>query len=53
MSVVDGRAARHTTWAECERRVKGRPGARCKKAMTPAEEEAILRSWGFLPDDVE
>jgi len=53
VSVVDGRAARHTTWAECERRVKGRPGARYKKAMTPAEEEAILHSWGFSPDDVE
>src|SRR5262249_31488351 len=52
VSVVDGRPARHATWAECERRVKGRSGARFKKAMTAAEEEAILRSWGFTPDDV-
>jgi ribonuclease HI len=52
VSVVDGQPARHATWAECERRVKGRSGARYKKAMTPAEEEAILQSWGFSRDDV-
>ena len=52
LSVVDGEPARHTTWADCERRVKGRSGARFKKAMSVAEEEAILRSWGFSVDDV-
>src|SRR5438093_11956693 len=52
VSLVDGRPARHATWADCERRVKGRSGARYKKAMTPAEEAAILRSWGFSCDDV-
>jgi ribonuclease HI len=52
LSLVDGRPARHATWPECERRVKGRSGARFKKAMTPAEEEAILRSGGFSRDDV-
>jgi ribonuclease HI len=52
LSLVDGRPARHATWAECERRVKGRSGARHKKAMSPADEEAILRGWGFSPDDV-
>ena len=52
LSLVDGRPARHASWAECERRVKGRSGARFKKAMTPAEEDAILRSWGFSADDV-
>ena len=51
LSVVDGRPARHATWAECERRVKGRSGARFKKAMSPADEEAILRSWGFSAND--
>jgi len=45
LSVVDGQLARHTTWADCERRVKGRPGARFKKAMSPADEAAILREW--------
>ena len=52
VSLVDGLPARHATWAECERRVKGRSGGRFKKAMTPAEEEEILRSWGFSADDL-
>ncbi len=47
LSVVDGVPMRHATWAECEARVKGRSGARFKKAMTAAEEGAILRGWGF------
>jgi ribonuclease HI len=45
LSLVDGELMRHSTWAECERRVKGRSGARFKKAMDPAEEVAILREW--------
>ena len=36
---------RHATWAECERRVKGKSNARFKKAMSAAEEAAILREW--------
>jgi ribonuclease HI len=45
LSVVDGELARHSTWADCERRVKGRTGARFKKAMSQADEAAILRDW--------
>jgi ribonuclease HI len=45
LSVVDGELARHATWAECERRVKGRAGARFKKAMSREDEAAILREW--------
>jgi ribonuclease HI len=45
LSVVDGELARHATWADCERRVKGRAGARFKKAMSAADEAAILREW--------
>ena len=52
LSVVDGKPMRHATWSECEQRVKGRAGARFKKAMSPAEQDAILRSWSFEPDDV-
>jgi ribonuclease HI len=37
---------RHATWAECEQRVKGRSGARFKKAMSAADEKAILQDWG-------
>lgn len=52
LSVVDGKPMRHATWNECEQRVKGRSGARFKKATSLAEQEAILRSWRFEPDDV-
>jgi ribonuclease HI len=46
LSVVDDVAMRHATWGECERRVKGRSGARFKKATSAADEAAILRAWG-------
>lgn len=52
LSVVDGKPMRHVTWPECERRVKGRSGARFKKAMSAADEAAILRAWGFSPSDL-
>jgi ribonuclease HI len=46
VSVVDGVARRHSTWTDCEQRVKGRSGARFKKAMSAADEAAILKAWG-------
>ena len=49
LSVVDGEAMRHTTWSDCERRVKGRSGARFKKSASAADEAAILRAWGVDP----
>ena len=52
LSVVDGKPSRHATWAECERRVKGRPGAKFKKALSAADEATILRGWGVDPADV-
>jgi ribonuclease HI len=50
LSLVDGQLMRHATWVECERRVKGRAGARFKKASSAADETAILRSWGVSED---
>jgi ribonuclease HI len=50
LSVVDGVAERHTTWAECEQRVKGRSGARFKKALSAEDEAAILKAWGARLD---
>lgn len=47
LSVVDGIPMRHATWSECERRVKGRAGARFKKATSAEDETTILRQWGF------
>jgi len=49
LSVVDGTPMRHATWADCERRVKGRSGARFKKAASAADEVAILRAWQVDP----
>ena len=46
LSLVNGQPARHTTWADCERRVKGVSGARFKKAMSPDDEADILAAWG-------
>jgi ribonuclease HI len=46
LSLVDGQLMRHTTWSECESRVKGRSGAKFKKATSAADEAAILQSWG-------
>jgi ribonuclease HI len=52
LSLVDGTPMRHATWAECERRVKGRSGARFKKATSAADEAAILRAWQVNPADL-
>jgi ribonuclease HI len=51
LSVIDGVVARHATWADCERRVKGRSGARFKKATSAADEAVILREWGVRPPE--
>jgi ribonuclease HI len=46
LSLVDGTLVRHTTWADCERRVKGKSGAKFKKAASAGDEAVILREWG-------
>jgi ribonuclease HI len=48
LSMVGGVVERHKTWSECEARVKGRSGAKFKKAMTPDEEKIILAEWGAI-----
>ncbi|MBU0755427.1 MAG: viroplasmin family protein [Planctomycetes bacterium] len=50
LSYVDGRLKRHSTWAECEREVKGRSGARYKKCFSPEEEMDLLKKWGVSQD---
>lgn len=49
LSLLGDIPERHKTWAECERRVKGRSGAKFKKAMNAADEVAILALWGVDP----
>jgi ribonuclease HI len=51
LSLVGGVAERHADWASCERRVKGRSGAKFKKAMSAAEEKQILENWGAKLDE--
>lgn len=46
LSLIGGKAMRHTTWSECEKRVKGKAGARYKKALSANDEKQILESWG-------
>lgn len=55
LSYLDGKVMRHSDWGDCERRVKGRSGAKFKKAMSASEESSILSAWGLsnsaLPSD--
>lgn len=46
VSLVGGVAMRHTTWADCEKRVKGKSGVKYKKALSALDEKQILKSWG-------
>jgi ribonuclease HI len=52
LSLVDGTPMRHATWPECERRVKGRSGAKFKKATSAADESTILRGWHVSPESL-
>lgn len=47
LSLVNGVFSKHTTWKECEAQVKGRPGAKFKKAMNDADEMKIKSEWGI------
>jgi ribonuclease HI len=51
VSVVDGVVRKHTSWADCERHVKGRAGARFRKTVSAADERELLREWGGRLDD--
>ena len=46
LSLVDGILHKDKTWAECEKRVKGKKGAKYQKAISKYHEEEILKSWG-------
>lgn len=46
LSYVNGILRVHKSWAECEAQVKGRSGAKFKKAMSAEDERAIAESWG-------
>lgn len=45
ISKVDGVVQTHTTWKDCEARVKGEKGARFKKSTSAVEERAIVEDY--------
>lgn len=47
LSLVNGKLEKHSTWAECEKRVKGVKGTRFKKSVSAEDERAIIKSWGM------
>jgi ribonuclease HI len=49
LSLHGGVVMRHSTWAACERRVKGQSNAKFKKAKSSQEEKDILKGWGLDP----
>ncbi len=53
LSLIGGTPERHKTWSECEARVKGRSGAKFKKAMSQNEEILILKEWGVEPSKLK
>lgn len=46
LSYLDGKVIRHRDWSSCEKRVKGRSGAKFKKALSAEDEAKIIESWG-------
>lgn len=46
ISLLNGEVQRHSTWADCEARVKGRP-AKFKKVRSEDEAAAVRKSWGI------
>lgn len=53
LSLVNGVPMKHANWKDCEARVKGRSGAKFKKAMSNSEESQILAEWGYSEKDLK
>jgi ribonuclease HI len=45
VSMIDGEVNVHKTWDECKARVHGVPNAKYKKAISPENEEEIIREF--------
>ncbi|HRH24853.1 MAG TPA: hypothetical protein PLQ20_00745 [Candidatus Paceibacterota bacterium] len=45
VSLVDGKVYADKTWAECERRVKGKKGAKYQKVFSKAEETSLVQDY--------
>jgi ribonuclease HI len=46
LSLVDGIFNIDKTWAECEKRVKGKKNPKYQKAISPEHEKEIIENWG-------
>lgn len=46
LSLLGGVLQRHKTWPECEKRVKGKRGAKYRKVVGQQEEREVLKGWG-------
>ncbi len=53
LSLTGNIVTRHSDWASCERRVKGKSGVKFKKAKSAADEKEILTSWGLNPSQIK
>lgn len=47
LSMIGGSVVRHKSWSSCEARVKGKSGAKFKKAMSDDDEKKILADWCY------
>jgi ribonuclease HI len=45
ISLVTGKVHSDKTWAECEKRVKGKSGAKYKKVFSKEEEKDLIAEW--------
>ena len=45
VSAVGEKVHADKTWVECEKRVKGKPGAKYKKVFSKEEEQDLVASW--------
>lgn len=47
LSNIGGIVYRHKDWSSCERRVKGKSGAKFKKTKSADDERDVLVNWGL------
>ncbi len=47
ISAVEGKVHSDKTWAECEKRVKGKSGAKYKKVFSKEEESDLVAEWSL------
>ncbi|MBC7371101.1 MAG: ribonuclease HI [Bdellovibrionaceae bacterium] len=53
LSSIGGIVVRHRDWLSCERRVKGKSGAKFKKTKSAADEKDVLQSWGLSSSQIK